>query len=198
MAQKRLKTMQHTFVTGVLLLAPLAITSWIVWSFIGMVDAHSPFGQWWGTVIAVVLVLVLIYAVGWISRTALGSLLSLLDDVILKVPGVGLIYGYIHDAAQAFGGDDKRSRQPVWVYPYPNSKMRMIGFITREDLKVLGLKGEVAVFIALAYNISGLLVIVPRSQVKPLKTKSKDLLAFVATGGLAGAHEPRPGDGDDE
>lgn len=198
MPPKRLKTIQHTFVTGVLLLAPLAMTSWIVWTFIGFVDSHSPFGQWWGTVVAVVLVLLLIYIVGWISRTALGSLLSLLDEVISKVPGVGLIYGYIHDMVQALGGDDKRFRQPVWVYPYPRSKMRLIGFITREDLKVLGLKGEVAVFVALAYNISGLLVIVPRSQVKPLKTRSKDLLAFVATGGLAGAHEPRPGDGDDE
>jgi uncharacterized membrane protein len=198
MPRKRLKTVQHTFFTGMLLLAPLAVTSWVVWAFITMVDAHSPFGQWWGTVIAVVLVLVLIYLVGWISRTALGSLLSLLDEVISKVPGVGLIYGYIHDMVQALAGDDKRFRQPVWVYPYPRSKMRMIGFVTREDLKVLGLKGDIAVFIALAYNISGLLVIVPRSQVKPLKTKSKDLLAFVATGGLAGAHEPRPGDGDDD
>ena len=198
MSSKRLKTLQHTFVTGVLFLAPLAMTYLIVATIIGWVDAHSPFGFWGGSVLAIVLVLALIFLVGWISRTALGSLLSVLDDLLAKIPGLGMIYGYIRDMAQALGGDDKRFKQPVWVYPYPGSEMRMIGFITREDLSVLGLKDEVAVFVALAYNISGIMVVLPRSQVKPIETKSKDLLAFVATGGLAGAHLPRPGEGDDD
>jgi uncharacterized membrane protein len=198
MPSKRLKSMQHTFVTGLLLLAPLAMTSLIVYSIFGWVDAHSPFGFWGGPLLSVALVLVLIFLVGWISRTALGSLLSMFDDMLARIPGLGLIYGYIRDMAQAFGGEDKRFNQPVWVYPYPGSKMRLIGFVTREDLTVLGLKDEVSVFIALAYNISGILVVLPRTQVKPLKTKSKDLLAFVATGGLAGAHEPKPGRADED
>jgi uncharacterized membrane protein len=195
---KRLKTMQHTFVTGLLLLAPLAMTSLIVLKIFDWVDAHSPFGFWGGSVLAIVLVLALIFVVGWISRTALGSILSLLDDMLAKIPGVGLLYGFIRDMAQALGGDDKRFSQPVWVYPYPGSELRLIGFVTREDLSVLGLKDEVAVFIALAYNISGMLVVVHRDQVKPVDTKSKDLLAFVATGGLAGGHLPRQGEGDDD
>ncbi|HTB21389.1 MAG TPA: DUF502 domain-containing protein [bacterium] len=190
MASKSVKSLQRTFVTGVLLLAPLAVTTLIVYSIVGWVADHSPFGFWGGIGFAVGL----IFLVGWISRTALGSLLSMVDDVLTKVPGLGVIYGYIHDMVQGLGGNDKRFRQPVWIYPYPGSKMRLIGFITREDLNILGLKDDVAVFIPLSYNISGTLVVLPRSQVKPLKTKSKDLLAFVASGGLAGAHAPKPGE----
>lgn len=186
MASNRLKWIQHTFVTGVLLLAPLAITTLIVYSIVGWVEAHSPFGFWGGMGLAVGL----IFLVGWISRTAMGSLLSLLDDVLAKVPGVGMLYGYLRDMVQALGGDDQRFRKPVWVYPDPHSQMRLIGFITREELEVLGLKDEVAVFVPLAYNISGMLVVVPKAQVRPVVTDSKDLLAFVATGGLAGAHRP--------
>jgi uncharacterized membrane protein len=131
-----------------------------------------------------------VFVVGWVSRTAAGSLLSVIDEALVKVPGLGTIYGYLSDLMKAFSGDDARFKSPVWVYPYPKSKMRLIGFVTREDLTVLGLKGEVAVFLPLAYNISGTLVILPRNLVKPVKTRSQDLLAFVATAGLTGASEP--------
>jgi uncharacterized membrane protein len=170
-------------VTGLFLLAPLGLTIVIVSKIVDLVNAWSPIGFWGGLGIA----LVAIFAVGWVSRTAAGSLLSVIDEALSKVPGLGTIYGYLRDLMKAFSGDDARFKQPVWVYPYPRSKMRLIGFITREDLAVLGLRGEVAVFLPLAYNISGTLVVVPRSQVKPVKTRSHDLLAFVATGGLTGA-----------
>ncbi len=180
--------LRHTFVTGMLLLAPLAVTALIVANIVGWFAARSSLGLWGGLGLALALILL----VGWISRTALGSLLSLADDALARVPGLGMVYGYVRDMVQSLAGNDQRFRHPVWVYPYPNSKMRMIGFVTREDLRVLGLKDDVAVFLAFGYSISGVLVVVPRSQVKPLRTKSKDLLAFVATGGLAGAHPPRP------
>ncbi|HXC65201.1 MAG TPA: DUF502 domain-containing protein, partial [bacterium] len=146
-------------------------------------------GLWGGLGFA----LAVIYLVGFISRTAAGSLLSVVDEVLAKVPGLGTIYGYLRDLMQAISGEDARFKTPVWVHPYPRSKMKMIGFITREDLRSLGLRGEVAVFLPLAYNISGTLVILPRSQVTPVNTRSKDLLAFVATAGLTGAHEPGKG-----
>lgn len=184
--------MQQTFLTGVLLLAPLAVTTLIVITIVGWVRAAFPFGGWTGLALGLALVLVIIFLVGWISRTALGSLLSLVDDALAKVPGLGVIYGYLRDMAHGIGAGEQRFRQPVWVYPHPGSKLRLIGFVTREDLRVLGLKDEIAVFVTMGYSISGFLVVLPRSQVKPLKTKSKDLLAFVATGGLAGAHPVKP------
>lgn len=174
---------KHIMVTGLLLLAPLGLTFLFVEKIVDMVQARSPIGFWGGLGVA----LGTIFLVGWLSRTAAGSLLSVVDDALTKVPGLGGIYGYLRDLMKAFSGDDARFKQPVWVYPYPGSKMRLIGFITREDLRVLGLKGEVAVFLPLAYNISGTLVVLPRAQVKAVKTRAKDLLAFVATGGLAGA-----------
>ena len=181
--KSRLLTLQHTFVTGLLLLAPLVITVLIVRNIVGWVEANSPIGFWGGLGVA----LAVIFLVGWISRTALGSLVSMIDDLLARVP----IYGYLRDLMKAFSGEDGRFKQPVWVYPYPKSHMRLIGFVTRKDLKVLGLKNEVAVFIPLAYNISGTLVVVPTRQIKPVKTRSSDLLAFVATAGLAGAHDAK-------
>ena len=193
---KRFKSLQSIFFTGVLLLSPLAVTTLIVISFVGWVADHSPFGGAGGVALALGIAVGLIFLVGLISRTALGSILSLFDDMLSKVPGLGIIYGYIHDMVHGLGGTDQRFKQPVWVFPYPGSKMRIIGFITREDASVLGLKNHVAVFLPLAYSLSGTLVVLPRSQVKPVKSKSKDLLAFVATGGLTGAHLPKPGEDD--
>jgi uncharacterized membrane protein len=183
------RTFKHTFVTGFLLLAPLAITIWIVNRIADVVRDNSPIGFWGGLGLA----LGCIYIVGLISRTAAGSLLSIVDEILAKVPGLGTIYGYLRDLMQAMGGEDARFKSPVWVYPYPGSKMKLIGFVTRTDLRTLGLRGEVAVFLPLAYNISGTLVILPKSQVKPVRTRSNDLLAFVATAGLTGAHESGKG-----
>lgn len=185
------RSLRRSFVAGVLLLAPLAVTGLIVFNIVAWFAARSSFGLWIGLALALVLILL----VGWISRTALGSLLSLADDALAKVPGLGLVYGYVRDMVQSLAGNEQRFRQPVWVYPYPRSRLRMIGFVTREDLSALGAKGDIAVFLAYAYSISGVVVVLPRSQVKPLKTRSKDLLAFVATGGLAGGHAPKPGEG---
>ncbi len=186
------KQLQRTFVTGLIVLAPLAATAFILKSLYDYVGSISPFGffgnAFLSTLATGVAVVLIILLVGWLSRTALGSVLELADDGIAKLPGVGLIYSALRDLVNAVSGEERRFRHPVWVRPVPASPLKLIGFITRDDLSQLGVKGEVAVYLPDSYNISGKLVVVPKRLVTPIKSRSRDLFAFVATGGLTGAH----------
>lgn len=184
------KQLQRTFITGLIVLAPLAATAIILKGLYEWVKANSPFTFFGGTLLTLLIVVLIILLVGWLSRTALRSVLDLMDDGLVKVPGVGLIYKAVRDLVNAISGEERRFRHPVWVKPVPGSPLKLIGFITREDLTQLGVKGEVAVYLPDSYNISGKLVVLPRRAIKPVQSSSRDLFAFVATGGLTGGHAP--------
>lgn len=175
--------LQAAFITGLVLLAPLVITLLVIWNIAVWMEARLPFGFWGGGLMTLALILL----VGFLSRTAMGSVLDLLDIALTRLPLIGTIYGSVRDLIKAVSGEERRFQNPVIVQFAPGSKIKRIGFVTRDDLRHLGLPGDVAVYLPDAYNISGRLWIVPRSQVKPLKTKSKDIFTFAATGGLAGA-----------
>lgn len=182
------RSLQKTFVTGLVVLAPLFVTIWVLWGLYDYVQVRSPFGFYGGTLATLAVVVAVILLVGWLSRTALGSMLALMDDSAARLPGVGLLYRALRDMVNAISGEERRFQVPVWVYPVPGSKLKMVGFVTREDLVQLGVKGEVAVYLPHSYAISGMLVVMPRKQVKPIVSKSRDIFAFVATGGMTGAH----------
>ncbi len=189
MTVKRLtlmQTLQATFLTGLLLLAPLAVTAWILSGIYDRLLNLSPVKEWWAPAPVLFLILIFILFIGWLSRTALGPILSLVDTLLTRVPGVSLVYNSVRDLVKAFGGEQKAFTQPVWVTLSPG-RMRMIGYVTRDELKGMDAKGEVAVYLPHSYAVSGMVVFVPKRLVKPVKTEHKDIFAFLATGGMSGA-----------
>jgi len=186
--KKFVRSLQKTFVTGLVVMAPVFATVWILWGLYDYVQARSPFHFRGGSILTLAMVGAIVLAVGWLSRTALGSVLEIMEDSLGRLPGIGTLYRALRDMVNAVSGEERRFKHPVWVYPIRGSRLKLIGFITRDDLAHLGAKGEVAVYMPHSYNISGQLVVVPRSMVKPIKSQSRDLFAFVATGGMTGAH----------
>jgi uncharacterized membrane protein len=202
MSQRRwLKSLQRSFVTGLILLAPMAATVWVINFLLTALEPVTPalsgglLVTFLAHLIPVVVIILIILLVGWLSRTALGGLASMVTDFVSRLPVLGLVYSSVRDLVNAVSGEERRFQHPVWVKPIANSPLRFIGFITREDLAMLGAKGDVAVYLPHSYNISGNLIIVPRRVVRPIKTKSADLFAFVATGGMSGAHGHHGGRG---
>lgn len=193
MTRKRspVQTVQATFLTGLLLLAPLAVTIWVLSGIYDRLMLLSPLKEWWAPVPVLFVLLLVVFFIGWLSRTAAGSLVNLVDDIMARVPGINFIYNSVRDLLKAFGGDQKGFTHPVWIN-LGGPKLRMIGFITRDDLESLGAKGDVAVYLPHSYAISGMVVFVPRKSVKPVKTANKDVFGFLATGGMSGASAPRP------
>jgi uncharacterized membrane protein len=212
------RSLQRSFVTGIILLAPVSATLWVINLLLATLNPVTTLVIDFlltalrqpvpvppatagvvvvvtGNLITVTVLVGIILMVGWLSRTVLGSVVAMIGDFIARLPVLGLVYSSVRDLVNAVSGKEKRFQHPVWVKPISNSPLRFIGFITREDLAMLGAKGDVAVYLPHSYNISGNLIIVPRRVVRPIKTQSADLFAFVATGGMSGAHGHHGGRG---
>ena len=88
-------------------------------------------------------------------------------------------------------GEKKSFDKPVIVALGKGIEARLIGFVTREDLGLLGLTDDVAVYFPQSYNFAGNLVVVPRESVTPLEADSADVMAFLVSAGVSGK---APGD----
>jgi uncharacterized membrane protein len=83
-------------------------------------------------------------------------------------------------------GEKRRFDKPVIVSITPDDSVRLMGFVTQESLRHLGLAEYVAVYCPHSYNFSGQLYVVSASKVQPVDVASADVMAFVVSGGVAG------------
>lgn len=131
------------------------------------------------------LTLIIITAVGFIaSNIIISKLVLLIDALFARVPLIKILYSAIKDLIHAFVGDKKSFDKPALVKLTPDSNVTILGFITCEDLNHVGLEHSVAVYLPQSYNFAGNLVIVPKSQVTPIKADSGNVMAFVVSGGV--------------
>jgi uncharacterized membrane protein len=96
-----------------------------------------------------------------------------------------MIYGSIKDLFDAFVGDKKSFNKPVLVQLVPGGSVRVVGFVTNEDLAVLGIKDQVAVYLPQSYNFAGNMIVVPREAVTPMDADSGSVMKFIVSGGVS-------------
>ena len=199
--QNMLSRIVQTFLQGVLVLAPVGVTIWmilvlfnavdnilpsilhsIVPSFVG-IDSEGNLKKIPGLGFVVVLLFVLI--MGWVSSTfVFGKVLSFMDRVLEKTPGVKIIYTSVKDLLEAFAGNKKKFDKPVLVN-IDGADIWRVGFITQKTVINFGLEDHVAVYVPHAYAISGILFFVPSHKIKPLTNISAaDAMKFAISGGV--------------
>ena len=165
-----------------MVLAPVALTVWVVWAVVVTVDRWLDFpipGA--GFVVTVALItLVGFLASNFLARGAL----ALVDRVLGKLPFVRLLYHSTRDLLNAFVGEKRRFDVPVIVSLGPGLSAQALGFVTQESLEHFGLGDHVAVYLPQSYNFAGQTLIFPKSAVTRLDGKSSDVLAFIVSGGV--------------
>jgi len=84
----------------------------------------------------------------------------------------------------AFVGDKKKFSSPVIVQI--SDTLSRLGFITQDDMNVIGEPDLVAVYFPHSYNVSGNVFLVPRDKVRSLTgVKSSDVMKFMVSGGVS-------------
>lgn len=176
------------FFRGLLFIVPIALTMYIIILAISWLDSLIPF-QVPG--LGMLTILGFITLIGYLASTLLaGPIFNLLEEVLVKVPLINIIYTSLKDLISAFVGDKKKFNQPVLVTMNPEFVIQKPGFITQKDLSQLGLVGQVAVYLPHSYNFSGNLYIVPAKYVVPINTAtSSDIMKFIVSGGVSGLQE---------
>jgi len=132
------------------------------------------------------LILLIILAVGFIASNLLTKRVTVfIYNLFNKLPLISIIYNSVKDLIEAFVGDKKKFNKPVLVKASAESSIEILGFITEENLDLLGEKNKVAVYIPQAYNFAGNLIIVPSAEVKPVNAGAKEIMTFILSGGLS-------------
>ena len=172
------------FVRGCLVLAPLGLTIYILFTILSTID------RWLHISIpgvGLLLTLVLVTLVGALTSNVVGrSVFDATDRALKRLPLVKLIYTSIKDLINAFMGDKKSFNRPVAVTLSPGSGLKALGFITRDGLHALDMPLHVAVYFPQSYNFAGYLAVVPREQVEALEVNSAELMTFIISGGVSG------------
>lgn len=183
-------------VQGLLILAPVAITLWIIYTIISSVASIFQnfgllFNPYLDPLIYFVVTLFIIYLVGRFSTSIFfRPLFSAFEHAIEKAPLIKIVYSSIKDFVSAFVGGKKRFNKPVLVTLDKANGIRQIGFITQENLSELKLGvNDIAVYMPFSYGFSGKLLIVPRENVTPIDIPSAEAMKFVVSGGVTDIDE---------
>ncbi|HEY9169391.1 MAG TPA: DUF502 domain-containing protein [Lutibacter sp.] len=187
-----MKRLVNYLLEGILYIAPLTITGYIIYSVFMFMDGLSEdlifeFFDIKIPGLGVLTLLIFLVFIGFIGRTFIAKpLKSVFHNLIGRIPLVKFVYSSFNDLFSAFVGKEKKFNQPVLVKVNLSSDLEKIGFITEENLSLLDEEDKVAVYFPHSYNFSGELFIVPKANIKPIDISSSDVMKFVISAGLTG------------
>ncbi len=174
----------RSFLKGLIILMPIAITGYVLWFVFSRTGRLIPGVKEW---LGFPIIIAFITLVGFLgTRWFLGKMIfDFFDHLMERTPGIKYIYSSVKDVMDSFVGDKKRFNQPVWVRVQDSPAQWRIGFLTQPDLHHLGLGGRVAVYLPHSYAISGWVIVVEAHTVQPLEGMSAaEAMKFAVSGGI--------------
>jgi uncharacterized membrane protein len=176
-----MRTLTRSFAQGLLVLAPVAITSWIVWYTVTTLD------RWLETRVPGLGILIAaagITLIGYLTGNVVGNkLVSWLEAGLQRVPLIRILYNSLRDLLGAFVGQKRKFDKPVAVEMNQHG-LKVLGFLTSERFDDPQLAGHVSVYLPESYNFAGTLIVVPRNRVHPLDADGAEFMAFIMSGGV--------------
>lgn len=184
------------FLTGLLAMLPILVTVAIVMWLIRL--AESVFGKLFNALLpgplylpgmGLLLAVIVIFLVGLgLQGVLLNQILGTFEGMLNRIPLVKTVYGAVRDLTGMLGSKSERKFSQVVMVQIPNMPMRLVGFVTVEDLDAAGLSrgdDEVAVYLPMSYQIGGYTLLLPRRYLTPLNMSFEDAMRFVITAGVS-------------
>ena len=205
-----LARLRTSFLTGIVVIAPVALTIWLIWSVIGwfdgfvlpfVPDAYRP-EEILNTIfgydlklnirgVGVVVFLVFATLVGWLAKGLIGrSFIKYAENLVNRMPVVRSFYSGIKQIAETVFAQQERSFEKACMIEYPRKGICAIGFISTTA------KGEIAdrnssngpmvsVFVPTTPNpTSGFLLFFPKKDIIELDMSIEDAAKLVISAGL--------------
>ena len=186
-----LRLFLRSFIQGLIIIGPFAITVWIIWSIVFSIDNIIPSisEKFPGLIFFTV-----IFGTSFIgffgNKFIIGRLIvDGVDYVLEHIPGIKFIYTSLKDVLGSFVGDKKKFNVPVWVKTNETPEIWRMGFLTQSDMSVVNLDQMVAVYLPHSYAVSGWVIITKFNNIKEVTgMSSAEAMKFAVSGGVAGFH----------
>lgn len=195
-------SLRSSFLTGVVVILPVGLTIWLLWTLIGWVDSVVlpliPYRfrpeQYIGINLhglGVIIFLIFTVTVGWIAKGLIGaSLIRIAESLVDRMPVVRSIYSGVKQIAETVFAQSERSFEKACLIQYPRKGIWAIGFISTEARGEVRTKAEtggdlLSIFLPTTPNpTSGFLLFLPREDVIELDMTIEDAAKLVISAGL--------------
>ncbi|HZL46288.1 MAG TPA: DUF502 domain-containing protein, partial [Opitutaceae bacterium] len=187
---------RNAFLSGLLLLAPLAVT-WLVFSrlfewvggsfrpiFLPLLPASlAQFAILWD-ILATIIVLAMVTALGYFSRYVFGQYFGgLAERFVQSIPGVNTVYNTVKQIVETFSTQNRNLFSKVVLVQFPRAGVYTIGFLTnRTQGEPQAKTGEKlwSVFVPTTPNpTSGFLLLLPPQEIIELEMSVGDGMKMV-------------------
>lgn len=195
------------FFAGILVTAPIAITTYLAWLLVSFVDdrvnavlpprfnpeTYLPFSVPGIGVVVIVLVLILIGAVtaGYLGRIIIRTA----ESMVGRIPAVRSVYGAIKQILETVLANQSSAFREVVLVEYPRKGLWAIGFITgatKGEIQDLTEDEVINVFLPTTPNpTSGFLLFVPRGDLVTLDMTVEEGIKMVVSGGIVAPPDRR-------
>lgn len=191
--------MRKYFVTGLLILVPLAITLWVLNLIITTMDrsllllpaAWQPetFLHLRVPGMGVLLTLLIVFLTGVAARNFIGKrVLRLWESVLIRIPVVNSIYSSVKQVSDTLLSSSGNAFRKAVLVPYPHQNSWTIAFLTGApggDVKN-HLEGDfISVYVPTTPNpTSGFMLLVPKDRVYETRLSIEEAMKLIISGGL--------------
>lgn len=180
MKNNKIKFLINLFFKGLLLVAPIYLSGYVIYWAIRNVDGIFNIGI---PGLGILIVIIGITLVGYLVTTFITEpIYNYFSKLLNKIPLLKLIYGSIKDLMEAFVGEDKKFNEPVLVEI--EGGMFKMGFLTQRSMEKVNMPDYVGVYFPFSYAFTGNFVIVHKDKVKPLQSNSAEVMKYVVSGGI--------------
>ena len=186
-----LRLFLRSFIQGLIIIGPFAITVWIIWSIVFSIDNIIPsISEKFPGLIFFTVIFGTTFIGYFGNKFIIGRLIvDGVDYVLEHIPGIKFIYTSLKDVLGSFVGDKKKFNVPVWVKTNETPEIWRMGFLTQSDMSVVNLDQMVAVYLPHSYAVSGWVIITKYNNIKEVTGMSAaEAMKFAVSGGVAGFH----------
>lgn len=203
------KKLKSVFIAGILALLPFVITVYFLYFLYNVIISnatpivkqiarqyHFDFNEYIFQVITFVIIILLVFFIGVLTRLYFGKMIiKLLDSFIAKIPIARSIYNATKQVVESFKNSTGTSFSKVVLVEFPRRDMWMVAFLVRDSLGFMvdaSTKEESCnVFIPTAPNpTSGFIAVVPKKDVRELDITVEEGVKFVLSVGIINLNSP--------
>ena len=188
------------FLTGIIVTAPVGLTFYVSFLFIGFIDSKVrnliPVKYHYDNIlpfeipgIGLLIVFIMLTFIGFLTAGFIGRyIIKLGERIIARLPIIRSVYGALKQIFESVLKTSSKSFREVVLIEYPRKGIWAIGFITGDtkgEVQEISKNKFVNVFLPTTPNpTSGFLLFVPRKDLQVLNMNVEEGIKMVISGGI--------------
>ncbi|MFP6780011.1 MAG: DUF502 domain-containing protein [Alphaproteobacteria bacterium] len=188
------------FLTGIIVTAPVGLTFYVSFLFIGFIDSKVrnliPVKYHYDNIlpfeipgIGLLIVFIMLTFIGFLTAGIIGRyIIKLGERIIARLPIIRSVYGALKQIFESVLKTSSKSFREVVLIEYPRKGIWAIGFITGDtkgEVQEISKNTLVNVFLPTTPNpTSGFLLFVPKKDLKVLNMNVEEGIKMVISGGI--------------